>query len=123
MQAKALLLALTTLAGCRSTPPPAPDRPPPVAGMADEAAATEATRQKQRPAMSTELLPAFAHTGTLKAEAPLLQRPKTGSVILTMLAASQTVQILGTLENADGQWISVGVGDTQGWIRATQLTP
>lgn len=120
MQAKALLLALTLLAGCRNMPP-VPGLPPLAAGMAGEAPAAEASSQPQRPVMSTELLPAFARTGTLKAESPLLQRPKAGSVILATLPLSQSVQILGNLDNADGQWLSVGVGDTQGWVRASAV--
>lgn len=121
MRVKALLLTAALLAGCRSTPPLVPELPPSAAGMTDQTPASEANSQPQRPVMSTELLPAFARTGTLKAESPLLQRPKVGSVILTTLPASQSVQILGNLGNADGQWLSVGVGDTQGWVRASEV--
>ena len=117
-----LMLAVTVLASCRSTPQLAPDLPDPAASIAGEAAGEESSNRNQRPALRTELLPAFARIGTLKAEASLLQRPKTGSVILTTLAASQTVQILGTLDNADGHWVSIGVGDMQGWVRAAQVT-
>lgn len=88
-------------------------------------AASEASRNAQnaRPALTSEVLEAVASTTTLKTDTPLLQRPKIGSVQLKMLLASETVTLLGSLDNADGQWISVGVGDTQGWVRAAQVTP
>ena len=122
MQAKLwLLMAAVALASCGSASKTV--APAPAAGVlvGEPQTAPDETRN-QRPALRTELLPAFVRTGTLNMDASLLQRPKVGSVILTTLAAGQTVQILGTLDNAEGQWVSVGVGDAQGWVRAVQVT-
>lgn len=76
----------------------------------------------QRAALSTEVLPSLASTTTIKADTPLLQRPKTGSVILKTLAAGEGVQLLGEVSNADGQWRSVAAGELQGWVRAGEIS-
>lgn len=109
------------LAGCGSTggTPGEPAAPTTMTGAASD----EAPAPTPRAALSTAVLPSIAATARLKAATPLLQRPTAGSVILTTLPAGETVTLLGTLDNADGHWQSVGVGDTQGWVRAEQLGP
>lgn len=77
----------------------------------------------RQPILTMEVLPSITRSGTVNAEALLLQRPTKASVILKTLAAGTVVQVLGTLDNVDGHWLSVGIGDSQGWVRATQITP
>lgn len=76
-----------------------------------------------RTTLSSEVLPSMTATGRLKAATPLLQRPTAGSVILATLPAGETVKLLGTLDNADGHWQSIGIGETLGWVRADQIGP
>jgi hypothetical protein len=71
---------------------------------------------------SNEVLPSMELTGTLREDSDLLQRPRNGSVVLQRLAAGTRVTLLGTLDNPDGRWQSVGLGDQQGWVRADRLT-
>ncbi|MES2683102.1 MAG: hypothetical protein V4650_06235 [Pseudomonadota bacterium] len=120
-----LPLVAMALISCRGTAPvetvPAPA---PAAGMATtQGAATQGNVRTQPLTLGNELLPSMTVSATVKAESPLLQRPKAGSVILKTLAAGDTVQLLGSLDNADGQWVSVASGDSQGWLRAGQVTP
>lgn len=121
-----LLLALCTVAltACGGSATVAPSAAPVRTDVVDsDASAGNGAAQAGRPALTTEVLPSFNRSGTLKAETPLLQRPTTASVILKTLAAGETVQILGDLDNADGHWRSIAVGDTQGWVRAAQVSP
>ncbi len=93
------------------------------AAKADVYAVTEQpqSRLTERPALSPALLPSVDRTGKTMADTVLLQRPKTGSVVLKPLLAGSAVKVLGTLDNADGQWLSVGFDDLQGWVRAAEI--
>lgn len=114
------LLCLLLLCACRT--------PAALEGIASSAGVVSAVAEtvspdRQNATSSTELLPSYQRTGVVSAAASLLQRPQTGSLILKPLAAAATVQILGELDNADGQWLSVAIEDTQGWVRAAQIKP
>ena len=116
-----LLTTLLTLAACGST-----NHVPPVATLPAGVVAADMERpnaQRERPVLSNEVLPSLSNNVAIRAETPLMQRPKTGSVILRTLAAGSTVQLLGGLDNADGQWRSVSLDDIQGWVRAEQISP
>jgi len=86
-------------------------------GMAQDTPATPAAEATARPQLSTDILPSYVATGVVKGTTPLLERPTRGSVIVRSLEAGTEVQVLGDLENADGHWLSVGLGDRQGWVR------
>ena len=121
-----LLLAAMALLGCRGTSPAetAAGATAPAPGMAaTQGAAAQGNTRTQPLTLGSTVLPSMTVSGTVKAESPLLQRPKAGSAILKTLAAGDTVQLLGSLDNADGQWVSVASGDSQGWLRAVQVTP
>ncbi len=115
-------LLLMLLAACRSAgPAPEAAAPAPSVVQGDE---VERPRDPgQRPPLNTELLPSITRTATLREAAALLQRPVVGSVILKRLAAGEVVQVLGTLDNAGGQWLSVGSEGMQGWLRASETQP
>lgn len=119
---RALLSAIALLlAGCGGAGGTLGEPAPPTSMTG--AATDDTPAPTARTTLSTEVLPSMAATGRLKAATPLLQRPTAGSVILTTLPAGETVKLLGTLDNADGHWQSIGVGEMQGWIRAEQLGP
>lgn len=109
------------LSACAVSPPsPAV---PAASGVVQAEADRSANEADRLSSLTTEVLPSITHTGTVNAEAVLLQRPTKASVILKTLTAGTVVQVLGTLTNADGRWLSVGIGDSQGWLRATQINP
>ncbi len=122
MRIRATLLMVTLLGACQSGAPSRPASAAAAGVVGAEADGGSGTPSRQ-PAFSTAVLPSMASTGVLKADTPLLQRPTSSSVILNTLAAGETVQVLGPLDNADGQWLSVSVGEVQGWIRAAQIKP
>lgn len=76
-----------------------------------------------RAPLGLDVLPATASISTIHTATVLLQRPRPGSGVVQALNAGDTVQLLGILDNADGQWASIGVGDVQGWVRASEITP
>lgn len=121
MRIALLLLPIAfTLTACRATSAvQAAEGAPPVA----EPEVQRGNAQSSRAVLNNELLPSLTNHVTVKMAAPLLQRPKAGSVILQTLAVGDTVQLLGAIENADGQWRSVAVGGLQGWVRAAQVSP
>jgi len=117
----ALIAAMATLAGCRTTAPVSnlPDAP---TDLADTQAYTaDRTAQAARPALNMEVLPSITRRGTLKAITAVRQRPINASAILQTLAAGEPVQILGELRNAEGQWLSIACRDVQGWARVDEI--
>jgi len=115
----ALLWGSVVLLGCATAPAGGPS-----AGAVMDAAADEGVIQPTaRPQLSPEVLPSLEVGGTVNADTLLLQRPKTGSVVLRALTAGERVQVLSSLSNADGRWLSVGIETLQGWVRAEQITP
>ncbi len=120
MRASLLALGVLGLSACGTF-----SSAPPAAGPADasisEGADAAAPRTPQQPVLNTEVLPSLDRTGTVKADAALLQRPKVGSVVLAPLSAGVSIKVLGTLDNADGQWLSVSLNDLQGWVRAAEI--
>ena len=116
-----LPLVAMALIGCRGA---ASIETAPTAGMAGaQSTSTAGSARTQPQTLGNEVLPSITLSATVKAASPMLQRPKTGSVILKTLAAGESVQLLGKLDNADGQWVSVASGDSQGWLHAGQVTP
>ena len=111
--------AALCLAACASKPTQAPVFAEPAPGMAgvDDA---RASRDSKAAALSTEILPSIQLTAILIAESPMLQRPQKGSAVLKTLPAGTVTELLGDLDNAEGQWLSVAVEGMQGWVRASQ---
>lgn len=124
MRIAAMLLATLALAACRTSAPQEPSATPyPVAGVVGAGADSSSSARVRSPAFSTEVLPSMTSTAVVKGNTPLLQRPTSSSVILKTMAAGDTVQVLGPVDNAEGQWLSVSIGDIQGWVRAAQVKP
>jgi len=124
MRRALVVLAALVLAACRTAAPVTPDAPYTAAGMVGDAPAdSHGPAGGQRPAYNTDVLPAISATAVINAATALLQRPTGSSAVLKTLAAGDTVQVLGPIDNAEGQWLSVSIGDTQGWVRATQVKP
>ena len=111
-------VAALYLAACASKPAQAPVFAEPAAGMAgvDE---SRSSRSNKTATLSSEVLPSIQLTAILIAESPLLQRPQKGSAVLKTLPAGTVTELLGDLDNAEGQWLSVAVEGTQGWVRAS----
>lgn len=80
-----------------------------------------ADRTAVRPALNMEVLPSMTRRGTLKTSTAVRQRPIDASAILQTLSAGETVQILGELSNAEGQWLSIAWRDVQGWARVDEV--
>ncbi len=114
------LLCLSLLSACRASAPLVNSASPASVVSPDQEQISPAV---QRPQLGADVLPSFQRIGVAKDAAQLLERPKLGSVILRPLVAGTVVQILGELANADGQWLSVAIDGSQGWARATQITP
>lgn len=114
-------LAALCLAACASKPTQAPVFAEPAPGMAgvDDA---RASRAHQAPVLSSTVLPSIKLTATLTSEGALLQRPQRGSAVLRALPAGTVAELLGDLDNAEGQWLSVAIDGMQGWIPASQAT-
>jgi len=106
------------LAACASKPAQAPVFAEPAPGMAgvDD---SRSSRSNKTATLSTEVLPSIQLTAILVAESPLLQRPQKGSAVLKTLPAGTVTELLGDLDNAEGQWLSVAVDGMQGWVRAS----
>lgn len=116
-----LIAALATLAACRATAP-ASNLPNAPTGMADTQTRTsDRTAQAARPALNMEVLPSITRRGTLKASTAVRQRPIDASATLQTVPAGETVQILGALNNAEGQWLSIAWRDVQGWARVDEV--
>jgi hypothetical protein len=101
---------LVLLAGCQGRGQIQAESPAPTMRDAESDDAVPATA---RAPLSFTVLPSMTLTATLREDTALLQRPTRGSVILRQLPAGMTVQLLGTLDNADGQWQSIGVEGPQ----------
>lgn len=112
-------LAVVLLGACAAKAPQRSASPP--SGMVQAEGGRSANDASRLPGLTMEVLPSMARTGTVNAESLLLQRPTKASVILKTLTVGAVVQVLGTLDNADGHWLSVGIGDSQGWVRATEI--
>lgn len=119
-----LLTITLALTACVTSAPREPAAAPKPTGMVGASAggSAAATAQARSPLFNTEVLPSIASTATVKSETPLLQRPISNSATLSILSAGTVVQLLGNLDNAEGQWLSVSLGDAQGWVRAVQVT-
>lgn len=115
-------LAPLLLSACAAKVPRLPAVPPP-SGVVQAEVDRSANDASHLSSLAMEVLPSITRTGTVKLEAALLQRPTKASVILKTLAAGTVVQVLGSLDNVDGHWLSVGIGDVQGWLRAAQINP
>ena len=107
------------LAACASKPAQAPVFAEPAPGIAgvDDA---RSSRDNKATALSTEVLPSIQLTAILIVESPMLQRPQKGSAVLKTLPAGTVTELLGDLDNAEGQWLSVAVEGMQGWVRASE---
>ena len=110
------------LSACAAKTPRLPAVPS-ASGVVQAEVDHSANDVSRQPGLTMEVLPSITHTGTVNKEAALLQRPTKASVILATLTAGTVVQVLGTLDNVDGHWLSVGIGDQQGWLRVTQINP
>ena len=115
-------LAPVLLSACAATAPQ-PPAVPAASGVVQADVDRSVNAASPQPSLTMEVLPSITRSGTVSTEALLLQRPTKASVILQTLAAGTVVQVLGSLDNADGRWLSVGIGDSQGWVRATQINP
>jgi hypothetical protein len=114
----ALLSGSVVLLGCVAAPAGGP-----LAGAAMGTATDEgAIQPTARPRLSPEVLPSLDIGGSVNADTLLLQRPKTGSVVLRALTPGERVQVLSSLSNGDGRWLSVGIDTLQGWVRAEYIT-
>lgn len=110
--------AVLGLAACATKPAQAPVFAEPAPGMAgvDD---SRSSRGNKTPTLSTEVLPSIQLTAILIAESPMLQRPQKGSAVLRTLPAGTVAELLGDLDNAEGEWLSVAVDGVQGWVRAS----
>lgn len=114
----AVALLLAACAGGRA--PPAAPEPAPV--LRSTVAPAPATAPEPAPSPDIRSRPLAAGLpATVSREAPMRAQPLPTATALRSLPAGTAVRVLASLDNASGRWLNVQIGDTVGWLPATQV--
>ncbi|MDP3859818.1 MAG: hypothetical protein Q8Q73_18820 [Stagnimonas sp.] len=116
----ALVLLLTACAGGRAAPPAAAESAPVLSSTVAVAPAPAAEPAAPAPDIRSRPL-AAGLPATVSREAPMRAQPLPAATALRSLPAGTAVRVLASLDNASGRWLNVQLGDTVGWLPATQV--
>ena len=121
MRRAPLLAVALLLAACAAgRAPPAAPEPAPV--LSSTVAPALATAAEPAPAPDIRSRPLAAGLpATVRSEAPMRAQPLPAATALRSVPAGTAVRVLATLDNASGRWLNVQLGDTVGWLPATQV--
>lgn len=123
MKSLAPLLGAVLLAACAAGAERKPAPPPASTPVLSSTEPAESATAYPAPALAQRGQPlASGLPATLASEAPMRAQPLLKATVLRRVPAGTEVRVLGgALDNADGRWLSVLVGDSVGWLPAAAL--